>query len=93
MKPNHKFRIHIANRNGFGETYCFACMIISSCIVMMFISKVGNFQKMIAINKKREYWYEISLNDETIIGYDSRNAKKLILYPEGKKPNEYIESA
>lgn len=55
MKPNHKFRIHIANRNGFGETYCFACMIISSCIVMMFISKVGNFQKMIAINKKKEY--------------------------------------
>ena len=45
------------------------------------------------INKKREYWYEISLNDETIIGYDYRNAKKLILYPEGKKPNEYIESA
>lgn len=40
------------------------------------------------LNKKKEYWYEISLNDETIIGYDANSAKKLILYPEGKKPSE-----
>lgn len=35
-------------------------------------------------NKPIEYWYEIELNgEETIIGYDSDGAKRLILYPEG----------
>ena len=35
-------------------------------------------------NKNQEFWYEIELNGEqTVIGYDEKGAKKLILYPEG----------
>lgn len=38
------------------------------------------------INKEKEYWYEIELNDEhTVIGYDEEGAKILMLYPEGSK--------
>lgn len=35
------------------------------------------------INKPTTYWYEIQLNNNTIIGYDEDGAKTLILYPEG----------
>lgn len=28
-------------------------------------------------------WYEITLNNETVLGYDEEGAKELILYPEG----------
>ena len=34
-------------------------------------------------NKPIEYWYEIQLNDNTIIGYDEEGAKVFMLYPEG----------
>lgn len=43
--------------------------------------KIGDY-----INKEKEYWYEIELNnEETTTGYDRDEAKILILYPEGKK--------
>ena len=29
------------------------------------------------------YWYEITLNGETVLGFDENGAKILILYPEG----------
>lgn len=35
------------------------------------------------INKPVTYWYEIQLNDNTIIGYDEEGAKLFKLYPEG----------
>ena len=35
-------------------------------------------------NKPIEYWYEITLNGETVVGYDENGAKQLILYPEGQ---------
>lgn len=35
------------------------------------------------INKPVTYWYEIQLNNNTIIGYDENGAKEFILYPEG----------
>lgn len=35
------------------------------------------------INNPVVYWYEIQLNDNTIIGYDESGAKEFILYPEG----------
>lgn len=35
------------------------------------------------INKQVTYWYEIQLNNNTIIGYDDNGAKEFILYPEG----------
>ena len=42
-------------------------------------------------NKAKEYWYEVELNPETapqtIIGYDTKGAKKFILYPEGSDIN------
>ena len=34
-------------------------------------------------NKPVECWYEIQLNNNTIIGYDEKGAKKFIVYPEG----------
>lgn len=44
------------------------------------------------ISKIKEYWYEVELNPDTapqtIIGYDSKGAKKFILYPEGSDVNE-----
>lgn len=34
-------------------------------------------------NKKKTYWYDIVLNDETtILGIDDEGAKKIIVYPE-----------
>lgn len=36
------------------------------------------------LNKKKTYWYDIVLNDDTtILGYDEDGAKKIIVYPEG----------
>lgn len=36
------------------------------------------------VNKEKEYWYEIQLNNEnTTNGFDEDGAKKIILYPEG----------
>lgn len=43
-------------------------------------TKIGEIQ-----NIPIEYWYEISLNSEVVIGYDKDGAKKLILYPEGEE--------
>lgn len=35
------------------------------------------------LNKKKTYWYEITLNDRnTILGMDDEGAKKIIVYPE-----------
>lgn len=37
----------------------------------------------VAVNKPVDYWYEIVLNNnQTILGYDDRGAKKITLYPE-----------
>lgn len=43
------------------------------------------------LNKEKEYWYEITLNEETTLGYDDDGAKKLILYPEGKDNDSNTE--
>ena len=41
------------------------------------------------INKAKEYWYEIELNDnQTVVGYDEEGAKKLMLYPEGVETDD-----
>ena len=40
--------------------------------------KIGTME-----NKALTFWYEITLNDETVLGYDEDGAKTLILYPEG----------
>ena len=40
--------------------------------------KIGTMQ-----NRAVTYWYEITLNGETVLGFDENGAKKLILYPEG----------
>ena len=35
------------------------------------------------LNKKRKYWYDIVLNDTTtILGFDEKGGKQLIVYPE-----------
>jgi len=34
-------------------------------------------------NKPVKCWYEIQLNDDTIIGFDEKGAKEFIVYPEG----------
>lgn len=44
------------------------------------------------INKEKEYWYEIELNDnQTVIGYDEEGAKVLMLYPEGAEIDDTNE--
>jgi hypothetical protein len=41
------------------------------------------------ISKPVTYWYEIEYNgDNTILGYDSKGAKKFILYPEAPNKEE-----
>ena len=35
------------------------------------------------VNKPIDFWYEIQLNENTIIGYDEEGAKIFRLYPEG----------
>lgn len=36
------------------------------------------------LNKEKEFWFEVKLNDEqTLVGYDDDGPKLLILYPEG----------
>lgn len=38
------------------------------------------------INKPKDYWYEITMNNgQTLIGYDEDGAKILRLYPEGSE--------
>lgn len=33
-----------------------------------------------------DYWYEITLNEETVLGFDENGAKIITIYPEGKAP-------
>ena len=33
-----------------------------------------------------DYWYEITLNEETTLGFDDLGAKIIRIYPEGKAP-------
>ncbi len=41
------------------------------------------------MNKEKEYWYEVELNDnQTVIGYDKEGPKLFVLYPEGVESNE-----
>jgi hypothetical protein len=35
---------------------------------------------------EQDYWYEITLNGETTLGFDSNGAKIITIYPEGKAP-------
>lgn len=35
---------------------------------------------------ERDYWYEITLNEETTLGFDENGAKIITIYPEGKAP-------
>ena len=38
------------------------------------------------INRPKEYWYEVTMNGgQTLIGYDDKGAKILMLYPEGSE--------
>lgn len=43
------------------------------------------------LNKKSTYWYEITLNENTILGMDDDGAKKIIVYPSDKYPASYYE--
>ena len=38
------------------------------------------------LNMEKDYWYEITLNEETMLGFDDTGAKILTIYPEGKAP-------
>ena len=38
------------------------------------------------LNIEKDYWYEITLNEETMLGFDDTGAKILTIYPEGKAP-------
>lgn len=35
---------------------------------------------------EQDYWYEITLNEETVLGFDDDGAKIITIYPEGKAP-------
>ena len=38
------------------------------------------------VDKRKEYWYDIVLNDTTtVLGYDNDGAKKLIVFPEAEE--------
>lgn len=39
-------------------------------------------------NQPTIYWYEITLNNETVLGYDRNGAKLFVLYPEGSVGND-----
>lgn len=42
-------------------------------------------------NQQITYWYEITLNGETMVGYEKGTGpKKLILYPEGYRPDGFV---
>lgn len=36
-------------------------------------------------NGKEEYWYELKINEKTVLGYDETGAKIFYLYPTGKE--------
>lgn len=41
-------------------------------------------KKFELLNKKKTYWYDLVLNDDTtILGTDEDGAKKIVVYPEG----------
>lgn len=37
-------------------------------------------------NMEIDYWYEITLNEETVSGFDGNGPKIITIYPEGKAP-------
>ena len=46
-------------------------------------TKIGDLS-----NEPIAYWYEITMNNETVLGYDKYGAKLFVVYPEGRVGNE-----
>lgn len=87
FKPNDKIRFAVYNKKGLHEDPLLIKEVIASSETdVLQINLTSNDTKIGPMeNKEKEYWYEIELNDDdTLIGYDKKGPKRMIVYPEGK---------
>lgn len=86
FKTNDKLKLVVVEKKGYTEKIVFEKeqTILSASSSVDFALTSTETKSFPLENKKKTYWYDIRLNDDTtIIGYDEENAKKLIVYPGG----------
>lgn len=86
FKANDKLKLVVVEKKGYTEKIVFEKeqTILSASSSVDFALTSTETKSFPLENKKKTYWYDIRLNDDTtIIGYDEENAKKLIVYPGG----------
>ena len=92
---NDKIRFSIYNKKGLNQEALvqkeFDTVVGEDNVDIELTSEEMKIGEM--ANKEKEYWYEITLNEETVLGYDEEGAKILILYPEGKDNDDNTEDS
>lgn len=86
FKTNDKLKLVVVEKKGYTEKIVFEKeqTVLSASSSVDFALTSTETKSFPLENKKKTYWYDIRLNDDTtIIGYDEENAKKLIVYPGG----------
>ncbi|MBO6244199.1 MAG: hypothetical protein J6O41_06525 [Clostridia bacterium] len=86
FKANDKLKLVVVEKKGYTEKIVFEKeqTVLSASSSVDFALTSTETKSFPLENKKKTYWYDIRLNDDTtIIGYDEENAKKLIVYPGG----------
>lgn len=86
FKQNDKLKLVVVEKKGYTEKIVFEKeQTIQSASSSVDFTLTSTDTKSFPLeNKKKTYWYDIRLNDDTtIIGYDEESAKRLIVYPGG----------
>ena len=87
FKLGDKFKFSIVKKGDYNDVVFQKEFEVSEDSTEYFLTFTGDEMRFgEPISKKKEYWYEIDLNDDTtLIGSDETGDKKFILYPEASR--------
>ena len=96
IKNGDEYYVFINNDAVTFSIYNAYCMDESALVTKTFYPSFGDTSVTISLtsdemkigdmnNLPIDYWYEITLNDETVTGYDDNGPKIITIYPEGKE--------
>lgn len=86
FNANDKLTLIVMDKKGYRqEPYIKKDYIVAQAGATFNLTLTHNDTKVFPLtNKKKTYWYDLVLNDNTTIyGFDENNAKKFIVYPGG----------
>lgn len=86
FKQNDKLTLIVMEKKGYRQVpYIKKDYVVSQAGTTFNLELTHEETKVFPLsNKKKTYWYDLVLNDDTTIyGFDEDNAKKFIVYPGG----------